>query len=930
MTPERWQRVEELFAAAKELSSADLDSYLRRECGEDRELEREVASLLEYHHSNVGLLNEHHQPWQGLLRDAAEPPTFIAGATFGPYLIRNFIGSGGMGDVYLAEDTRLHRMVALKVLPSWLSREAWRVARFTHEALAASALNHPNVPVVYEAGEIDQRHYIASEYVDGSPLSSRISQGVVPWREAIGLTLQAASALQAAHAAGIVHRDVKPGNILVGRADGRLKLVDFGIAKLAEDFELRTEERATLTAAGAVVGTPGYMAPEQAAGIQADSRSDIWSLAAVLHEMVTGRTPTPGSSKIRASSNLPAALARVLERALQPDPDKRYPVMAEFAAGLDRVLRGIRLGTHASLAWSVAAVAAAGIAGAAWGILHHPPIQPRTVVRWTWTEAAGVASPALSRDGTRLAMSEFVSEWPHLSLRMMDQAEGKPIPGSKRMFCPEFSPDGQWIAAFYWGPSGTKLKKIPVAGGTAITLADVTKPVGITWGDDDTIVFSDGKGLFRVSSAGGAVQSISTPDKKKGEARHSTPHFLPGAGALLFTIGGASSSQVALLDLKTGRYRVLVNNGVDGRYVPSGHLVYARGDTLFAAPFDIKRLAVTGPEAPAIHDLSLYGPYLAMAEYAFSDSGLLVYMDEEPTDHGGGSFLAWIDRQGQVQLLSGLEEWGIGRLSPDGRRVANEIYGTLDGNYEGPGDIWIFELERRTKTRLTFEGANLCPIWTPDGRRITFGGNSAGKHGIYSVKADGSEKPELLVATDSAAEPTSWSPDGKYLLYQQVVSGFLKIWLLPVSGGVAGKPVPLHDNTVYEGGAQVSPDGRWVAYVSNETGQKEVYIQPFPGPGGKEPVSTQGGYTVRWSRNGRELFYRSEAGLMAMDIQTSPRLRIGLPKVISKLGLGYTWDTAPDGQHFLVEALTESGLAGRLQGVSDWFEELRRRVPVTR
>jgi len=447
MTPERWRRVEELFAAAKELSSADLDSYLKRECGDDHDLEREVASLLDYHHSNVGLLNEGHQPWQGLLRNAGGPSTFTTGATFGPYLIRSLIGSGGMGVVYLAEDTRLHRMVALKVLPSWLSREGWRVARFTHEALAASALNHPNVPVVYEAGEIDQRHYIASEYVDGSPLTSRISQGVVPWREAIGLTLQAASALQAAHAAGIVHRDVKPGNILVGRADGRLKLVDFGIAKLAEDFELQTEERATLTAAGAVVGTPGYMAPEQAAGIQADGRSDIWSLAAVLHEMVTGRTPTLGSSKIRASSNLPAALARVLERALQPDPDKRYPVMAEFAAGLDRVQRGIRIGTHASLAWSILAVAVAALA---WFLVHRPPRPSAelTQKRLTFNSSEnGVQSAVLSPDGKYLAYSDRAG----IHVKLLATGEERIIP----------RPDGVPATFFWnvdsWFPDGTQL-----------------------------------------------------------------------------------------------------------------------------------------------------------------------------------------------------------------------------------------------------------------------------------------------------------------------------------------------------------------------------------------------------------------------------------------------------------------------------------------
>ena len=367
--------------------------------------------------------------------------------------------------------------------------------------------------------------------------------------------------------------------------------------------------------------------------------------------------------------------------------------------------------------------------------------------------------------------------------------------------------------------------------------------------------------------------------------------------------------------------------------MPSGHLVYVRGNTLFAAPFDIGHLTVTGPEAPVIEGLALNGPGSTVGEYAFSDSGLLVYL-EASTVNGGATTLGWVDRQGQVQPLSDSALWGTGRLSPDGRRVVNEIYTSSagDGN---PGDLWVFELERHTKPRLTFEGDTAYPIWTPDGRHITFGGNLAGKRGIYSVMADGSAKPELLLATDGAPIPCSWSPDGKSLLYQQAMPNKpSRIWLLPVTGGVAGKPVPLHDSAAYEADAQVSPDGKWVAYVSAETGQTEVYLQPFPGPGGKERVSTQGGDSARWSHDGRQLFYLIRSGqgaLMTVDIQTKPQLHIGLPQALTKTAFGTTWDPAPDGKHLLVELVNGTEQGGRrMQGISDWFEELRHRVPVKR
>jgi serine/threonine-protein kinase len=510
------------------------------------------------------------------------------------------------------------------------------------------------------------------------------------------------------------------------------------------------------------------------------------------------------------------------------------------------------------------------------------------------------------------------------------------------MFFPALSPDGQWVAAFAGSGPGhsndLKLKKIPVSGGTAITLADATGSFGVSWGDDDTLVYSSGKGLMRVSGSGGTPQTLTTPDDKKGEGMHRTPHFLPGARAVVFTIaagvrrdggGTANSSQIAVLDLKKPPYKVVVTNGSDARYVPTGHLVYLRGGTLFATPFDAGSLTVTGAEAPVVESVSTNGPNLAIAEYAFSDTGLLVYM--HGSGQGGKTVMGWVDRQGKVEPLSEGELWGTGRLSPDGGRVANQIQ-TLNGKANA-GDIWTWEVERRTRTRLTFEGDNANPTWTPDGKRIAFGAEVGGKVGLYWVAADGSARPELLLATPAFPVPSSWSPDGKSLLYSYGGGGKPeRIWVLPVSGGVAGKPEPLHDAASFERGGQVSPDGRWVAYVSGESGQPEVYVHPFPGPGGKMRVSTQGGSSVRWSRSGRELFYmanRPEAYLMAVTVQPGAELHLGLPQMLVRMSFGTTWDPAPDGKRFLIELTPAAEQAGqRMQGVSDWFEELRRRVPV--
>lgn len=873
------------------------------------------------------------------------------GTRVGSYEIVALLGAGGMGEVYRAHDSRLNRDVAIKTLPAVFANDSNRMARLQREAQALAALSHPNIAAIYGLEESGGVRSLVMELVEGPTLEERIASGPILLDEALAIARQIAEALEAAHDKGIVHRDLKPANIKF-TADGKVKVLDFGLAK-ALDADAASGNPANsptltleATRAGVILGTAGYMSPEQARGKPVDKRADIWAFGVVLFEMLTGKTMFEGetvsdalAAVLRADvdwSQLPAGtppkVRRLLQRCLERDVKRRLrdigdawieidapdePAAPAPVASLPPARRGMWW-----LPWAAAVVI--GGAGLGWGLLHRLQPQSRPVVRWTYSQKSYFGLPTFSRDGARLAITELKGKY-SLSLRMMDQLEPKPLSGSDNFVVPEFSPDGQWIAAF--SLTERKLKKIPATGGTPITLADAGDPSGVSWGDDGSIVFSAGKGLMRVSSSGGTPQTLLTPDAKKGEVGYHTPHFLPGARGIVFTIAGASSNQIGVLDLKKGSYRVVVTDGQDGRYVPTGHLVYIRGGTLFAAPFDAGHLTVTGPEAPVIEAVSMTGPHSEFAEYSFSDGGLLAYM--QALGKGDETVLEWLDEQGHVQPVSDAQLWGTGRLSPDGRRVVNAIH-------SGPGavntgDIWTFELERRIRQRLTFEGQSVNPIWTPDGRRITFGSTVAGKSGIYSVMADGSAKPELLLATDSVPTPTSWSPDGKTLVYAQSDAGKSRLWVLPVSGN-SGKPAPLHDSQANEADGQISPDGKWIAYVSTESGQGEVYIQPFPGPGGKERVSTEGGDSVRWSHNGRELFYLTRApdrALMSVDIQTTPVLHMGEPRDIARRLFGTTWDPAPDGKRFLMEESPGSQQESRVMvGVSNWFDELSQRVPV--
>ena len=872
---------------------------------------------------------------------------FSAGTRLGPYEVTTPLGAGGMGEVYRAHDSRLNRDVAIKTLPDAFAQDSNRLARFQREAQLLAAFSHPNIAAIYGVEEAQGTRALVMELVEGPTLAERITAGPIRLAEALAIARQIADALDAAHQKGIIHRDLKPANIKL-TAEGQVKVLDFGLARALEEDPTASNpaNSPTLTLestrAGVILGTAAYMSPEQARGKAVDKRADIWAFGLVVYEMLTGRLAFEGetvsdtlAAVLRADidwsllpADTPPKVRRLLQRCLERDPKRRLRDIGDAWIEMEAPDEPTPAPHETQqkfpwLPWLAGALLAG--AGLVWGWLHTAPAQPRPVVRWTYTQKDLFALLALSPDGTRMVYSELAGNGTRLALRMMDQFDARPIPGSDGGTFSTFSPDGQWIA--YLGFTESKLKKIPVTGGTPITLADGVSNFGLTWGDDDTIVFTGTRSLMRVQAAGGAPQTLTTPDAKNGETAHHWPHFLPGAHALLFSIATGSISQVAVLDLKKGGYRVLVNDGSDASYVPTGHLVYVRGGTLFAVPFDLRRLAVTGSETPVIENVSSLVAGPSMGDYSFSNSGLMVYMAGL---QGGKTILAWADRKGVMQPLGEPQSWGTGRLSPDGRLVANELF-TGSGS---SGDIWTYEPERKTLTRLTFEGVNEFPIWTPDGRHVTFASTVSGKHGISWVPADGSGKPELLLATETSAIPNSWTPDGKFLVYSQPgANKNYQLWLLPAPGSIGGaKPRLLHDTSFSERDAQVSPDGRWLAYVSTESGASGVYLQPFPGPGAKLRISTQGGYAPRWSRNGRELFYwtgQGTAELMRVEIQTAPALHAGVPEALFKHARGTTWDAAPDGNHFLVELVPDAEEGGRrLEAVVNWFDELRRRAPV--
>ena len=901
----------------------------------------------------------------------------MPGTRVGPYEVTAHIAAGGMGEVYRAHDASLSRDVALKVLPAQLAADPERLARFRREAQVLASLNHPNIAAIYGLEEDQSKGVLALvlELVEGPTLSECIahgslSMGKADWNgwqrglsidESIQVARQLADALETAHDKGIIHRDLKPANIKV-MPDGMVKVLDFGLAKaLSDDSAIERAEDAdssspTITAmgtqAGVILGTPTYMSPEQARGARLDRRTDIWAFGAVLFEMLTGTQVFAGqtisdtlAAVLRADVDWPSlppqtplGVRKLLRLCLEKDAKRRLPHIGSARLELDDALAATTDETEVAppptwrrvLPWAVAGIAMVIAGVGTWNLTRPEPDQRVTrlsvaIPAETSLSPSTTVNVALSDDGSRLAFTTGQGESARLYVREMDELEATLVEGSDGARDPFFSSDGQWVA-FY---AGTLLRKAPLDGGSPITIVDKGAPSAFSgeWADD-TIFYTQSyaSGLFRVSSNGGEPEPLTTPDTAAGELGHWYPQLLPDGDSVLFTVyaAGLENSRAEILTLSTGERQIVLEAATFVRYVPTGHLIYPTpSNTLMAAPFDLAALEVTGPATPVLEDL-VFGQD-ANSQFSFSDDGAFAYVPASALS--ADQMLVWVDRDGTVRpATEERRRYSQPELSPDGQRVAVRIE-------DERSDIWVLELERGTLTKVTFtEGIDGSPVWASDGDRLLFTTEAGGPaFDLFWTASDGSGEAEELYVTQYDKYPRSLSPDDALLAFREShpdTSG--DIWILPLEEG--GELQPFVRTPFNEVEPEFSPDGRWVAYASNESGRFEIFVQAYPGPGGKTLISPDGGSEPRWAKDGRELVYRNGRQMIAVEIEGGEELTAGVPTALFEGDFladeaSRDYDVTADGEQFIMVADDPDAAEPHIEVVLNWFEELLERAP---
>ena len=889
--------------------------------------------------------------------------TLSAGTKLGRYEIRSQLGAGGMGEVYRARDLELGRDVAIKVLPSGFSADTSRLHRFQQEACAAGALNHPNILIVHDVGAHDGSPYVVSELLEGETLRRRISGTPLAQRRAIDYALQIANGLAAAHEKGIIHRDLKPDNIFI-TSDGRVKILDFGLAKLIQldNDQAQTDipTRRVDTDPGVVMGTVGYMSPEQLKARTVDQRSDIFSFGAILYEMLSGRRAFHGESAAETMSailkedppdlsdtnkTVSPAMERLVSHCLEKNPEVRFHSARDLAFALEAVSGSnvsaqdattpfaplpTRLKWREWLPWLVAGLFAllAALAFLLPYFRRTAEEAPVTHLSISLPEQSGVTDElAVSPNGRQVV---FVSnQGPGkrmLYLRALDSSDPQPLPGTAGAYFPFWSPDSRFIGFFADG----KLKKIDATGGgPPQTLCDVPESPGGrggTWNSEGVIVFAPSStgGLHRVSEGGGPSTPITRLDESRQEESHRWPYFLPdGHHFLYFSRSIQPQNNAVVVGVLDGKDtpRRLMSAESNVAYAPPGYLLFWRDQTLLAQGFDASQLELKGDPFPVAQKVRNFHP-ISLAAFSVSNSGTLIYRSGDFNTNQP----IWFDREGkQVGTLGPPADYRALQLSPDQKRVAV----TLADPKTTSIDVWLFDLARGgNSSRFTFDAAaDSDPIWSPDGNRIVFSSNRSGKFNLYQRSVSDARNDELLVPSDNQKTTNAWT--SQFLIYEERdPKQKADLWALPLGG--ERKPFSLFRTDFNETSADLSPDGRWIAYASDESGRFEVYISSFPSLEHKVKVSTDGGNFPLWSHDGKELFYIAlDKKLMSVGVKAGIAFEPGLPKELfeTRISLGpggRRYDVANDGKRFLIVTVIEADKPSPINVVLNWTAGLKK------
>ena len=944
--------MKQIFQSALDRAPQERSAFVREACADDGEVRTEVESLLRAH-QEAGRFAESGLGIEDLGLD-------LIGRDIGTYRILSQLGAGGMGEVYRARDTKLGRDVAIKILARLFTSDPGRLARFEREARVLASLNHPHIGAIYGLEDVDGVPALVLELVDGETLADRVARGPIPPNETLRIARQMADALEAAHEKGIVHRDLKPANIKI-TPDGVVKVLDFGLAKAASGDTATADltQSPTLTIGGTregiILGTAAYMSPEQTRGQSVDKRTDIWAFGCVLYEMLTGRLAfnrntlsdtvaaiierEPDWTVLPASTSLP--LRQLLRRCLKKDPKRRLQAIGDARVQIEELISGPteeaatqpRAQRSSRIGWIVGAlslVIAAALAVPA--TLYFRRVVPEPLLTRFEIPIPPTSDPAsfaLSADGRQLAFVATSEGTPRLWVRPLDQVTAQSLAGTEGASYPFWAPDGRAIGFFADG----KLKRIDLGSGGLLEVAPATNGGGGTWNRNGVIVFAPASTdpMMRVMAAGGTPVAVTRLTSGQGSS-HRWPQFLPDGRHFVFFMasGRGDLNGVYVGTLDGGEPTRVLAAETAAVYAPPGALLWVHQGVLVAQRFDPARQLVSGEPIPVAQAIGQWT--LTRGAFAVSATGVLAHR----AGRGERRQLTWVDRAGIVRGTVGPpDESGLGNpeLAPHGRRVA------VNREDNGNNDVYSIDTDHGLQTRFTFDASvEHSPVWSPDGSRVVFKSLRKGQWDLFQKEASGAGAEQPLLETGEPKSPLSWSPDGRVLLYgaYSLKTGW-DIWALPLAGD--RKPFPVVQTPFDEFSGQFSPNGRWLAYHSNESQEVQIYVRPFPGPGGVRQVSAMGGSQPRWRSDGKELFYVGpDARLMAVPIAfgvKSETLDAGVPVPLfrTRLASGENigsismstpqYVVAPDGR-FLMNLAVEEASPPPITVVLNWDAALKR------